>query len=184
MSIKDLLITDTTSAEDRKKPSKPLIAAILLALIILIAGSLFDRDDTERIEVEKSHLTEISDFSETEGRHLESILKKINGAGNVSVYISVESGGEKILARDIKSDTSKEELGKNDNGLSESAESESNVVMSGKDEVPYIVEETAPQISGVLVVAEGASSEKVRLEIYDAVKALYGISAHRIKIAY
>ena len=41
-----------------------------------------------------------------------------------------------------------------------------------------------PEIDGVLVVASGAASEKVRLEIYDAVKALYGIAAHRIKISY
>ena len=49
---------------------------------------------------------------------------------------------------------------------------------------PYVVEEKTPEITGVLVVASGAADEKVRLEIYDAVKALYGIAAHRIKVTY
>jgi len=46
------------------------------------------------------------------------------------------------------------------------------------------VEEKTPKIGGVLVVAEGAGDERVRVEIYDAVKAIYGVAAHRIKVAY
>jgi hypothetical protein len=34
----------------------------------------------------------------------------------------------------------------------------------------------------VLIVASGAGNEGVRLELYEAVRALYGISGHRIKI--
>lgn len=41
-----------------------------------------------------------------------------------------------------------------------------------------------PAPVGVLVVAEGAKDEKVKYEIYEAVKALFGLSAHRIKVTY
>ena len=47
-----------------------------------------------------------------------------------------------------------------------------------------MVKEKAPQVAGVLVVAEGAADESVRLKIYEAVKALYGMPSHRIKVTY
>ena len=47
-----------------------------------------------------------------------------------------------------------------------------------------MVREKLPYPIGVVVVAEGASDERVRNEIYEAVKALYGLSANRIKVTY
>ena len=69
-------------------------------------------------------------------------------------------------------------------GESYDEESDSTVVGTKSGGEPYVTEQKMPEIDGVLVVASGAASEKVRLEIYDAVKALYGIAAHRIKISY
>ena len=56
------------------------------------------------------------------------------------------------------------------------------VIGSGTEEKPFVVKEKLPVPSGVLVAATGAGSEHVKLEIYEAVKALYGISPHRIKV--
>ena len=125
----------------------------------------------------------LSEHTEQE-RKLESILKKINGAGNVSVFISVEGGGEKVLAMDSKNKLSEESSENSD--ISKSEESENNVFTIGSrsDGEPYVVKEKTPEIAGVIVVATGAADEKVRLEIYDAVRAVYGIAPHRIKITY
>lgn len=184
MSIKDLLVNGSEVKDDRKKPSKILIATVFIALIILIFGNFFEHNDDYDVKTASSQNFDICDYTASEEQRLGTILKKINGAGNVSVYISIENGGEKILARNIKSDTSKDGASVTDKNFSEREENESTVAASGKEDSPYVVKETTPQVSGVLVVAEGASSEKVRLEIYDAVKALYGIPAHRIKVAY
>ena len=46
------------------------------------------------------------------------------------------------------------------------------------------MEEKLPYPIGVVVVAEGAKNDNVRNEIYEAVKALYGLAANRIKITY
>ena len=110
-------------------------------------------------------------------------MKKINGAGDVSVFISYEDGGEKILARDTKSKIAEERDEKN---ASKTSEDESLVVMvdEGSKGKPYITEERKPEVSGILVVAEGASNQNVRNEIYDAIKAVFGVAAHRIKVTY
>ena len=47
---------------------------------------------------------------------------------------------------------------------------------------PYVVKELEPELSGVLVLAEGAESDAVKAEIVEAVEALFGLPAHRIKV--
>lgn len=42
--------------------------------------------------------------------------------------------------------------------------------------------ETNPRVEGVLVIAEGGDSSRVKQEIIEAAQALFGIEAHKIKI--
>lgn len=167
---------------EKKKPNKFIILTVVAAVLILTLGGLFEKDeDAFKEDNVKCEATE--EYARGQERRLEAILKKINGAGDVSVFISVASGGEKVLAQDKKSKVSEES---DDSETVKNEEYESQTVKGGRGtyESPYVVEERTPEVSGVLVVAEGASNEKVRLEIYDAVKAVFGIAPHRIKITY
>lgn len=168
---------------DRKKPNMVVIWVIIAATLLLAFGN-FSGDKRNVAEKTEQTADSAKDFVRQQEEGLEKILKKINGAGDVSVFISIDGGGEKVLARDNKNKYSRESEENIDQITDE--ESENSVVISGRSSSgePYIIEEKLPEITGVLVVAEGAADEKVRLEIYEAVKALYGMSPHRIKIAY
>lgn len=48
--------------------------------------------------------------------------------------------------------------------------------------VPYVIEEMEPQIQGILVVAEGGDNSQVVQNITEAVMALFGVEAHKIKV--
>ena len=63
-------------------------------------------------------------------------------------------------------------------------EAEEKIVLSDidGDKIPYVVEERKPVPAGILIVAEGAENEEVRNKLYEAAKAIFGLSAHRIKI--
>ena len=52
---------------------------------------------------------------------------------------------------------------------------------SGKNE-PYILQVNKPEISGVIIVAEGATSAKVKYDIQVAVSTLYGISIDKVNV--
>lgn len=173
---------DIVPIGDRKKPNMIIIWIIIAGIIILAFGDFGTEKEEETADTEVNIHTEI--YEKNQAERLEKILKRINGAGEVSVFISIEGGGEKILARDNKSKISREEDA--ESAINYDEENESVVVMSGKgsSDEPYVVEEKTPQVGGVLVVAKGAADEKVRLEIYEAVKAVYGISAHRIRVTY
>ncbi len=185
MGLKDIVKGNqllAQSGDERKRPNMVVVWIIIIGVLILCFSGMGGRDDKKGEEAETR--SDFKNFEEEQEKKLETILKKINGAGDVTVFISVEGGGEKILARNNKSKLTEEISDKGVGGNNE--ETESQVVVSGKSssEEPYVVEEKTPKIGGVLVVAEGAGDERVRVEIYDAVKAIYGVAAHRIKVAY
>ncbi len=163
---------------DRKKPNMVIIWIIIIGIVFLAFGGFSPKTENKASDREDIN-TNLDGYEEEQEERLEQILKKINGAGDVSVFINLEGGGEKILARDDKSKVSQEAEGY-------SEERESQIVMVGKstDGKPYVTEEKAPSVGGILVVAEGASNEKVRIEIYEAVAAVYGVPAHRIRVTY
>ena len=64
------------------------------------------------------------------------------------------------------------------------SELEENVVYStdGSSSEPYVVKSLAPEIEGVLVVAEGAGSGTVNRTVTEIVQALFGVEAHKVKV--
>lgn len=100
---------------------------------------------------------------------LENLLNKVDGAGKVSVAISVESGMETVLAMTT---TTKE--------TSDGREIVSTpVLVNGKT---VVLKEVYPKICGVLIVAEGADKLAVYNKIQQATLSLLDVTASRIEI--
>ena len=175
--------SDGTDGTEKKKLNMVVVWLIILAILILAGSSIFGGGATDRKSEEKQTdaAQAASDYVADMEEKLCETLKKIEGAGEVTVMLSIESDGEHILATDNKSKSSEQSQAEQ---ASADVEIEKNVVMTGQgsNSQPVIVEEKKPQPSGVLVVATGAQDEAVRFEIYEAVKALYGLPAHRIKV--
>ena len=164
------------------KKNKWIIPAVAVAICVLAFGN-FGGEKKQEPSKEKNEMQEdgISEYIESSEQRLTQILSGIKGAGVVRVMMNFDVMGEKVLAKN-KTDSLQTQM--TDNGTESHSEGEESILLYGKggDEQPYVVKEKFPEPSGVLVIATGASDEKVRLEIYEAVKALYGISGHRIKV--
>ena len=52
----------------------------------------------------------------------------------------------------------------------------------GSSSEPYILQVNKPEISGVVIVAEGATSSKVKYDIQVAVSSLYDISIDKVNV--
>lgn len=163
------------------KKNRWLIFVIVAAIAILaFSGSGGDKKEkgTSPQPTDKADSRYITDMEE----RLEQMLATVKGAGRVKVMLSFDSIGEKVLAKD-KKDQLESDVGTESSANKSSFEESVMVIGSGAEEKPFIVNEKLPVPSGVLVTATGAGSENVKLEIYEAVKALYGMSPHRIKVA-
>lgn len=104
---------------------------------------------------------------------LGEILSKIEGAGNVSVMLTVRSGMERILATDRESTETDEKYELREETVILSTDSGDEVVLIGQN---------YPTFQGALVVCPGGDDPKVQLAITRALSSLTGLSSNRITV--
>ena len=182
---------ERASDDGGKRPVNKLIVFLIIASIAALAFPHFFQsggsgDSGSEDPQTPTQYSEVEEYVRKTERDLKEILERIQGAGEVSVRIYVENDGEKALAKDSRT-TSRNSS--SDGGGAETqneSETEESVVMSGQgsSQEPIVLSQTAPTPTGILVVAEGAADENVKYEIYEAVRALYGIPSNRIKITH
>ncbi len=141
-----------------------------LIVIIIVVIAVFALIFTYLPEkAEKVSQDEISSYVSSLENRLSNVLSKVNGAGNVSVVITVESGMETVLA--MKS-TEKQTV----NGVEKET---TPILVNGK---PVVVKEKYPEIIGVLIVAEGAGNISVMSRLQQATVSLLNIKLNQIEI--
>lgn len=161
-----------------------LLFGILLLVIAIPSGDGSAVSDTLE-EAQENQAMSLSKTGELELR-LEQILSQVEGIGKARVMLTLKSDGKKIVEKDMEQSQGKEESQNEGDALVSSQESSNESTVYEKDtrgnEVPYVTEELEPEIAGVLVIAQGAGSPAVVSEITEAVMALFGVEAHKIKV--
>lgn len=156
------------------KNTKVLAVIFIVGIgLMLLPGGKSDKKQTSA-EEPQVHTT----YKENIEQDLEKILSEIKGAGKVSVMVTLSDDGDTYFASDEKTANTK----------SDSEETKSREVShvfknkTSEGEFPLITKQTYPQISGVLICAEGAQNPQVKNNIVTAARALLGIKSHRIEV--
>lgn len=180
------------------KNKNNLIVVVLVGILLMvIALPVKKREDkTEsRNNIENVSQTEINnsgyhmeedDYAERMERRLEAALSRLEGAGEVKVMITLRASSEVVVEKDSAGSLSetKEEDGEGGSRLVRVEDMQEATVYisdSGQSE-PYVIKTLTPQVEGVIVLAEGAGEGNVSMEILDAVRVIFGIEAHRVKV--
>lgn len=144
-----------------KIPKKSFVYLLGLAGLFLILITSSPKDGKEAVAIEN----EFDYCNEIENR-LEKILPDIASVGKVSVMVTAKNQGRITLAKD--KDGEREEF----------------VIINkkGGGEEGVTLEESYPAIQGVIIVAEGGRNNTVKAQLTEAVSALLGVDAHRVKI--
>ncbi|MFW6237817.1 MAG: stage III sporulation protein AG, partial [Halanaerobiales bacterium] len=124
--------------------------------------------------------------SELSGK-LTRAISSIKGVGDVEVQIYIEEGTSYEYEYNISENNKiTNERDQNDgNREIEEDDNERELVViqdSAGNEKPVIRREKKPEISGVLIVAEGAGVSSRKREIFQAVQGLLDLPAHRINV--
>ena len=166
-----------------------VIAVLIISVMFLI---YFGTSNKENASSNKSssaitniQYTSASQYAKELEAKLEKTLSQIQGAGAVSVVITLESSSELIIAKTIE--TTKKSESVTDKGVTTKTENveivEKPLIVSGKNgDEPIILLEVMPKISGVVVVAQGATDVNVKLNILKALQALLTIPSGNIEI--
>lgn len=179
--------------EKLKAEKKEQILILLLAGILLLVIAIPTQEgqeenavQTETGEQERAQASRVETRAEQLEERLMRILSHVEGIGKTEVMITLRSNGRRIVEKDLEHSEGKEESsGEGDStSTSELADNESTVFMRDAQgsESPYVTEELEPEIEGVLVIAQGAGNPAAVTEITEAVMALFGVEAHKIKV--
>ena len=158
-----------------------------LLIIVICRGLLALIWPTGKAEKNHDNLTPTNNFEGSNSLQaqmvadLESILSQIDGAGKVEVSISLASQGSKTYASNLRNEKreSKEGAGSGSKQTREETVVRDLAVSSGNH---LLVEEKSPEVTGVLVVADGAGSYRVRENLTQAVATLLDIAPHKVTV--
>ena len=118
---------------------------------------------------------------------LEKILSSMEGVGKVQVMVTIVSGGEKVIAKDIPLERNNvvenDSTGgsRNTNEMYSQEETVYSTTAQG-DKIPFVIRENSAIVEGVSVVAEGGDNPLVQKNISEVIQALFGIEQHKIKV--
>ncbi len=162
MSDKKLSIIE--KIKNNKNLQRIIIALLSAIVFVIFIYSTFSSNK----KVENEVNTQETYVSQLENR-LSNALSSVEGAGKVSVVITVESGMETVLA--MKTTTTQ-----TSNGLEVV---ETPILVNGKT---VVLKENYPKVIGVMIVCEGAKSLSVLSKIQQATVSLLNINANQIEI--
>lgn len=159
---------------NRKLELTVYMSIIVLALIIFVStGGISCGMNADKANDSVSETTSKAPNEKELEVRLSEILTKINGAGRVKVMITYDNTTEIVTAEDQN----------RTNGDGGSSEEVSPATVSyGGNEEPIILTELMPRIRGVIVVADGATNIKVKVDLQTAVQTVLGVSLDRISV--
>ena len=131
-----------------------LLVAVVVAILLSAWGGNGEENDGG------------SDYAERIEKRLAQVLSQMDGAGAVDVLITVRSEGTLVLATE---DT-----------VGEDGSVTTSPVFSGGK--PVVLEECNPEITGVLIVAQGADDLNVRFSLLEAAASVLNIDQSLIKV--
>ena len=163
-----------------------LLAGVALLILVFPSGKSRENKPEESKTGTESAVSQ-KEYHELLEERLKSALAQVEGVGETDVMITLKSTEEKQVEKDTnkKQSSTNETDSQGGSRISDSYEEEKTVIFAEDEngnQVPYVVKSILPEIEGVLIVCEGGDKATIQTEVYEAVEALLGVPAHKIKV--
>ncbi len=179
-----------------KKKIENLVFFVVVLIITIVAinfiwtdNSKTNNDKTNEINAGKqlADTEETIDMNNTSlSDKLENILAKIQGVGDVKVFINYSESSEVIAMYNENSKSSTTEETDTSGGVRkvEETDTQKDIIYQEDDGVktPMTKKVVEPKIEGAIVTAKGANNVDIKSNIIQAVEAVTGLAAHKIQV--
>lgn len=183
-------ITEIRTGE--KMPRKnQLVLLLLTGILLLVIAIPVSKPAEETLEdtqsTQSAAMQEPGDYEEYLEKKTARALEDVEGVGEVTVMITLKSDGQKIIEKDQSSSaqtTEEADSGGGTRSVEDQSSDKTSIYEQTADgaSTPYVSKELAPEVEGVVVIADGGDDAVVARNITEAVQALFGVEAHKIKI--
>lgn len=162
-----------------------LLCGVALLVIALPVGD--SKEETEEKAQEVITAVTKETYEELLEKRLTDMLASVEGVGKTKVMITLKATGEKIVLMERPyegNETSEIDSEGGSRNVRDWSQSDTAVYIEQSDgsRIPYVVQETEPEIEGVIVISEGGDNIYVVKEIIEAVSALFDVPSHKIKV--
>lgn len=146
------------------------VLLVALAGAVLLVWPAGEKEETVSPAIASQDIFQVDQME----RKLEKALSQVEGAGDVTVVLTLQGGPRQVLAQD---GSAAEEENR--------ASRETSTILLSKGsgyQEPAVIQELGPEYQGALVVCQGGDDPRVKLALYEAVSALTGLGADKISI--
>lgn len=187
---------EETEGNNKKKIENLVFFIIILIITIVIinyvwnGGKKSDKTITNTAgrQLASTDTTDTVDTVETNNleERLETILGKIQGVGNVKVFINYSESSQTVAMYNENSKTSTTEETDTSGGTRKVEQTDSNKEIVYQEDngkkTPILQKTLQPKIEGAIITAKGASNVNVKTNIIQAVEAATGLATHKIQV--
>lgn len=171
----------------RKRQLLILLLTGILLMVIVLPVPDGKEEKKEKVSKDSGGTENISAYEAYLEEKTARTLRYVEGVGEVKVMITLKSSAQKIIEKDQQSSSQSttEEDSQGGTRTSDDISSDKTSIYeqnSDGSQSPYVSKELLPEIEGVVVIADGGDNAVVVRNITEAVQALFGVEAHKIKI--
>lgn len=184
---------------NNKKKIENLVVFIIILIVTIIAINFIlsdkktttkEENSTSNKKLATTNQTEInssySSNSDELSNKLENILSKINGVGEVNVFINYSESSEVVAMYNENSKSSSTEETDTSGGIRkiEETDTQKDIVYqeNNGEKTPITQKIVQPKIEGAIITAKGANNANVKTNIIQAVEAATGLATHKIQV--
>lgn len=140
----------------------------------------------EEVAAEPSHPSSIVEYEKYYETQMKEILSDVIGVSNVSVKVNVASTERKIHEKDRRNEKQVTEERDQEGGTrtieSQSLDEQVIITNDGERDQPVVIASEKPQVTGVIVVAQGAEQLQVKQQIIEAVTRFLHVPSHQVSV--
>ncbi len=196
--LNKIIERDKEEGNNKKKIENLVFFVVVLIITIVVINVIWNdkntSKDTKEVDNNKKLATVNQVQTQTEqvsqeqtlSQKLESILSKIQGVGDVNVFINYSESSEVVAMYNENSKSSTTEETDTSGGVRKIQETDSqkDVIFQENDGVktPMTKKVVEPKIEGAIITAKGANNIDVKTNIIQAVEAATGLATHKIQV--
>jgi len=184
------------SSKEQSKRNLWLVGLAALGVILLVMSGVGGSNSVDKtlpsqessaLQGHEQVLRAMSTEEDQLSGKLCEMLKQVEGAGKVEVSVRLSSTTRSEYAVNTTSGkkTTQEKDQSGGTRLTTEDSGSGQLVMNRNGsggEQPVVEREVAPQVAGVLVVAEGAGDARVKVKLFEATRVALGIEPHKILV--
>lgn len=200
--LKQMISVEEGNNKDNKKKIENLVFFVIILIITIVIINIIWKDDKDSSNKENIQNTTSSkklanseNFETVEVTSnntneleikLEEILSKIQGVGEVKVFINYAESSEIIPMYNENTKTSNTEETDTSGGTRKIQEEDSQKEIiyeeNNGEKTPITQKIVEPKIQGAIITAKGASNSDIKTNIIQAVEAVTGLATHKIQV--